>query len=462
MYDLKDVTILIPLRIDSVERMSNLDTLLEFLCRESDLQILILEADEYPHYQVKKEYPFVRYHFMKDADPVFYRTYYLNRLLELAQTPFAGIWDTDVIVSFEQIADAVTALRNGKAVMSIPYDGRVYSVPAGYSDVFRRNLDLESLYLHIPDSVLVLGNISVGGAILVDRVEYRKAGGENEHFYGWGPEDFERVKRMEKLQLPVYRSEGPLFHLYHPVGMNSRYASSALERRNQSELFAIQKMTQEELLQDIRTWYDPHELLQRVAHYLLVHAYSSSDIGLFYGVTGIILFFFHYSRYTQRAYYEDFAADLLDFLYARLDPELSSSFENGICGIGWAVEYLVQSGFMQGDTSRLLKEFDEKVMERDPEKIKDMSFETGLSGILHYVEVRVRSAEQNGKPFPFDPVYYSKLIACAGRNHLEIPTGFQPVFDEILNKVRLERNTSKWNMDLKEGCAGYGLKLLLS
>lgn len=462
MTDLKDVTLLIPLRVDSEERVSNLDALLEYLCRGAELQVLIMEADEVPRYFPKKKYPHVGYWFVKDTDPVFYRTYYLNRLLEKVQTPFAGIWDTDVIVSFRQIADAVSALRKGEAVMSIPYDGRVYAVPPLYSKEFRQSLDFDFLDRHISDSVLLLGNLSVGGAILVNKETYWKAGGENEHFYGWGPEDFERVKRMEKLHLPVYRSPGPLFHLYHPVGINSQYASQALERRNQAELFAIDKMDREALLDDIRTWRDPGEVLQRIADYLLAHAYSSQDIGLFYGVAGWILFFFHYARYSKKTYYEDFAGDLLDFLYARLDPELSLSFESGLCGIGWAMEYLVQSGFMRGDTSLLLREFDEKVMEWDPAKIKDLSLETGLLGIFQYVEARARSARQNNKPFPFDSVYYSKLRERAACNEWEIPQGVRPVLDDLLNKVRMERNTREWKSGLKEGCAGYGLKLLLT
>ena len=47
---------------------------------------------------------------------------------------------------------------------------------------------------------------------------YVQAGGENEHFYGWGPEDLERVKRMEILGYSVTRIKGDLYHLYHLEG----------------------------------------------------------------------------------------------------------------------------------------------------------------------------------------------------------------------------------------------------
>ena len=57
---------------------------------------------------------------------------------------------------------------------------------------------------------------SCGGAFFVNRSVYVQAGGENEHFYGWGPEDLERVKRMEILGYSVTRIKGDLYHLYHP------------------------------------------------------------------------------------------------------------------------------------------------------------------------------------------------------------------------------------------------------
>jgi hypothetical protein len=63
-----------------------------------------------------------------------------------------------------------------------------------------------------------MGRSSVGGAFIVNKQRYLKGGGENENFYGWGPEDAERLKRMEILEEPTQRIEGPLFHLHHPRG----------------------------------------------------------------------------------------------------------------------------------------------------------------------------------------------------------------------------------------------------
>lgn len=460
--DLSDVTIIFPVRIDSAERVQNMDIQIEWLSRNLNLSILILEADSFPRYKLKTEEENVSYIFVKDSDPIFYRTLFLNVLLNRANTPIVGIWDTDVILSFEQMLDAVVQIREKKAVMAIPYDGRVYALTPDISRDFGKNLDLEYLNQQIPQCQLVLGTMSVGGAIFVDKRQYLEAGGENEHFYGWGPEDFERVERMKKLQLPVYRSAGPLFHLYHPLGPNSTYANAIIEQKNQKEWFCIQKLNGSDLKSYIETWKRPELLLQEIAESLMLKVYASADIGLFYGKMGIAIFFFHYARYTGRCYYEDFAEDLLDSVSSGLSSDMQWGLESGVCGIGWGLEYLVQSDFLSGDTSSLLQEFDAKVMEKDPERITDMSMETGLAGLYCYVMARIQSARINGKILPFDDLYCQKLEKQMALLHLEVSWKYQDVYRTFINKVPLGYDRSKWSLGLADGCAGYGLKLLLS
>ncbi len=95
---------------------------------------------------------------------------------------------------------------------------------------------------------------AVGGAFLVHREMYLNCGGENEHFYGWGPEDSERVKRMEILEYIPYRTEGPLYHLYHPRGKNSFFFDEQKELSNRKELLKICSMDKATLLTYIQSW----------------------------------------------------------------------------------------------------------------------------------------------------------------------------------------------------------------
>lgn len=235
------VSIVIPLRVDSKERLDNLNFILSLLLEQTSVDVDILEADVKQHFYLPCEDERVRYRFVEDGDPVFHRTRYLNQLLLAARHPVVGVWDTDVIIPPAQLRAAVEQIRLG-SVMSFPYDGRFIFLNKEQSLAVRKDLSVlekvDTSYKMRP---------SVGGAFLVDRDKYMEAGGENERFYGWGPEDAERVKRLEILELPISRVEGPLFHLHHPRGINSGFDCGERDKRNLQALINTCRMTKEEL-----------------------------------------------------------------------------------------------------------------------------------------------------------------------------------------------------------------------
>ncbi len=237
--DLSDVTALITVRIDSPERKANLTALLKVLLRDYDIHIYVLEADARQRFYPGKKFSKVTYRFIKDADPVFHRTRYFKIMQDEVQTPFFAIWDVDVIGIPVQILEAVSSLREGKAFLSLPYDGRVCSFDRVTSYLFRKTLDHEVLLNFAGQMPLIFGNHSVGGICFLNREKYLETGGENTNFYGWGPEDIERVKRFEVFGYPIYQTNGYLFHLYHPARQNSWYADRAAERQNRMELLSI-------------------------------------------------------------------------------------------------------------------------------------------------------------------------------------------------------------------------------
>lgn len=249
------LSFVIPIRVDSAERERNLDSVVDLLSGMEGVDVSILEGDKQPLYRLKKAYENVKYRFVEDHDPVFHRTKYLNWLLRDAQGAVVGVWDTDVAIAYGQISDAVEAIRTGGAVMSFPYDGRFYALSPEDSDLFVQDRSFERLDEMVKASCLAHGPHSVGGAFLVNRKLYLQSGGENEHFYGWGPEDAERVKRMEILGLPVYRASGPLIHLYHPRKENSWYGSADIELKNRQEFLTVCSMTRDELLRYVRSWH---------------------------------------------------------------------------------------------------------------------------------------------------------------------------------------------------------------
>ena len=116
------VSIVIPLRIESTEREANLHCVLQYLLRSPFVYIDLLEADKERHFFFT-HHERIRYRFVHDEEPVFYRTHYLNELLREAQHSIVGIWDADVLIPEAQLIAAVWHVLGG-CVLCFPYNGK--------------------------------------------------------------------------------------------------------------------------------------------------------------------------------------------------------------------------------------------------------------------------------------------------------------------------------------------------
>jgi len=170
--DLSDVTFVVPLRIDSPERKANIDTLIKYTFRNFRTKFIILEADLERRYFPERDQEGIRYEFIEDKNEVFHRTKWINRLINLSNTPVVGIWDAEAIAPVDQIKDAVGRIRSGEAVLSFPYDGRFYYCDKLTSDLFRKHLNIEIPGKRVPVMKLMHGYHSVGGAFFVNKNKY--------------------------------------------------------------------------------------------------------------------------------------------------------------------------------------------------------------------------------------------------------------------------------------------------
>jgi hypothetical protein len=179
--------------------------------------------------------------------------------------------------------------------------------------------------------------------------------------------------------------------------------------------------------------------------------------GLYHGKMGIVLFFAHYARYTGNMIYDDFAGELLDDILEELSEDLPINFEFGLCGIGWAVEYLIQNRFMEGNSNEILFEIDKKVMERNLLRVMDKSVQTGLAGISYYIDKRLHSSHYNQSKLPFDAKYLNDWDTV--KEGICIPND-SCILSDIL-KLEPEGDIEEWKLGIERGCAGYGIKYLL-
>ena len=198
-----------------------------------------------------------------------------------------------------------------------------------------------------------------------------------------------------------------------------------------------------------------NSLLERIARHLIMHGSFVTDLGLYHGKMGIVLFFAHYAHYSGNSLYDTFAGELLDEIYEDIYKGLPVNFESGFCGIGWGIAYLLQNGFIDGDTDEILSDLDTRIMEFDLRRINDRSIRTGLEGISYYINKRINSPYLKSKRLPFDIDYLNEWRSIA--SSIFIPED-KVILDAIMSKLPERNDIISWDFGLDNGCAGVGLK----
>lgn len=251
--DLSDVTFLIPIRIDTNERLENLYAIINYIDKNFVCNIILLEADKFPVVDVSLLPSIVKVIFIKDEEHWFHRTKYNNIMIRNAQTPIIALYDADVVVEVNDIIEITNAIRDKNCMIGIPYDGTFISVYNRQQvDLFANVLDIT--LLKSPGVSIVNKYISCGGAVFVDKDTYMKCGMENEGFHKWGPEDIERMRRMDILGFPYKKTQSKLYHLDHEISHNSGYTSTAEYMELMNVHLNIIKMEQYELKEHIQSW----------------------------------------------------------------------------------------------------------------------------------------------------------------------------------------------------------------
>ena len=252
--NLMDVDFLIPIRIDSIARIENLLASIGYLIENFDTNIYILEASSFNNHILEKNLPDgVAYFFLEDLDPIFHRTKYINLLEKKGIGDYIAIWDADVLIDYHQIVDAVMSLRAGIADVSFPYDGHFYDTTPIIRNVYLESSDFSVLSNNINKMMLPYGTDMGGGGIFIRRDNFNTAGGEDETFYGWGVEDWNRIEKWKKFGYKIKKTDGPLFHLSHPRDINGKFNSEWQSRY----VFNTLNQTQYGSLDEIRSRMTP-------------------------------------------------------------------------------------------------------------------------------------------------------------------------------------------------------------
>jgi predicted glycosyltransferase involved in capsule biosynthesis len=251
--DLTDITFLILVRLDSIQRLENILCVTEQLCRHFNTNVIVREADNHNNGMLKSLLSRkVRYEFIEDKDPVLYKTKHFNQMVRQVKTAYLAIWDADIVVDKRAIVDCADKLRKNEADVTYPYNGICFDVPDIVKNAFLKKEDVRFLFRHKNKMERLYPHPLVGGAVMMNIEKYLQAGAENEKHYGWGNDDFDRYYRFVGLGYKIYRVNTSLFHLSHPRGDNSQFRSPVSNKISSAVRFRMESSSKLELQNDIK------------------------------------------------------------------------------------------------------------------------------------------------------------------------------------------------------------------
>ena len=274
MIDLKNCTFIIPIRIESEDRMRNVVTVLAYLLKNFDTKVIVKEVDVESVYEdqvlpqiedfLGDNINNLTHVFEKSDDPVFYRMKILNEMIDMADTNVISNYDCDVLFKKETYVESVKMILDGFDLV-YPYgfgnyQKQVFIDDDGVSEFINEDFDFEVL-----DKKSRMYDAQYGHVQFVNRKSYILAGMENENFRGSSPEDKERFYRFDKMGYSVGRIDDIVYHLEHSRGANSwpnSVQGNPYMKQNFDEWEKIQNMTGHQL----RSYYSNQEYLKKYAN----------------------------------------------------------------------------------------------------------------------------------------------------------------------------------------------------
>ena len=240
-FDLNKTTFIIPLRIETDDRMRNIITTLIYLTRNFNTKIIVKEVDKESVYErevvplleqaLEPEMLACIHHIFEQSDEfTFHRTKILNDMLWMVDTPVVANYDSDIILPLETYINATNMISKGwvhpdaegsKPVKVIyPYGYGNYQFQCHVGDNEVTNFINSGFNFEYFNGHMRQWDAKYGFCQFFDTEEYKKLGGENENFVAYGYEDDERHFRFNLLS-SVGRIHEYVYHLEHGRTKNS-------------------------------------------------------------------------------------------------------------------------------------------------------------------------------------------------------------------------------------------------
>ncbi len=268
--DLRDTTFIIPLKIESTDRLRNAITICCFLLKTFETQVFLKEQNTEPVFQnqalpqitefLDGDVDNLKYFYEEENESSFFhKTRYFNELLSKVNTPVVSAYDIDVLLPISSY------LKSQEMIMDEGYD-LVYPFPLikpeddipenrmckqVFTDDTLVSNFLSEFDFSIFDGVSATARTQWGHVQFFKTSSYIEGGMENENFRSWGPEDQEKHYRFPKLGYNVGRFNSFVYHLEHSRGKDSETINPYF--KDNMDLFSkLETFTEEEL----KTYYN--------------------------------------------------------------------------------------------------------------------------------------------------------------------------------------------------------------
>jgi hypothetical protein len=264
--DLLEATFIIPIRIESSDRLRNVVTTTAFLLENFDTNIIIKEVDSESIFQrdalpilkdILEEEININHIFEKSDSSSFHRQRVLNEMIVEANTKIVVNYDCDVLLPLESYHEAYSAILFNTHDVIYPYGQGMYQKQVNATDEIVSNFlqtgDFEYLDKHSNPHTS-----DFGWAQFFNRQVYIDGGMENENFVAYAPEDKERFYRFSTLDYNIGRVENFVYHLEHKRGQNSWFNNPHMNMNN-SEWDKIQGMDKKQLIE----YYSTQDYLKK-------------------------------------------------------------------------------------------------------------------------------------------------------------------------------------------------------
>ena len=148
-----------------------------------------------------------------DHDGDFNRSAARNAGVEKSNSEISVIIDADNYIPINQIHNAIkVAKRSNSLVKPFTWFGYLTEESTDlFYEIYNSVIDFEPTYIQPPQKDFT------GGAYVMKKSLWKKLGGMDEEFIGWGAEDDAFHLLCKSRGLPIRYVEGYDYHLYHPA-----------------------------------------------------------------------------------------------------------------------------------------------------------------------------------------------------------------------------------------------------